>query len=110
MAHNLVDRDAGGESDTPFEILGFLGRKGLLDFLFNHGVNCLANGVDVCAGDCQLAGLLQTRVCDFSRGLEFVEDGRLVNEGLLSFIVALVVLVVGFDHFSSRIFFAIGSQ
>ena len=59
VAHDVVDRDAGRESDTTLELLALLAGESLLDFFLNHAVDGVADGGNVGAWDSQLTGLLE---------------------------------------------------
>lgn len=57
MAHNVVDGDAAGESDTALKLLCLLALEGLVDLSFDVGVNRLTNGVDVSSFNTESNGL-----------------------------------------------------
>ena len=59
MAHNVVDGDAGGESNTTLELLALLAGESLLHFFLNHGINGVADSGNVGAWDAEFGSLGQ---------------------------------------------------
>jgi hypothetical protein len=47
VTNNLIDRNASGEGNSTLEVLGLLAVECFLDVLMDHGVNSLADGVDI---------------------------------------------------------------
>ena len=59
VAHNVVNGDASGESNTTLQVLALLASVGLLDLLLDHGVDGGANGGDIGADHAELRSLLE---------------------------------------------------
>ena len=60
VAHNVVDRDAAGESNTALHVLALLAGEGLLDLLFDEGVDGSAHSGNISAWDGELSSLEQS--------------------------------------------------
>ena len=60
VTHNVVDRDATGESDTAIDLLGFLTVVDLLQFSLDVSIDLLAHLVDVSLGLAQGNGMLHS--------------------------------------------------
>ena len=57
MAHDVVHRDASGESDSSLEVLALLGSESFLHFFLNHSIDSAANSSDIGAWNGKFGGL-----------------------------------------------------
>lgn len=61
VAHDVVNRDAGGEGDTTLDVLALLAVVRLSDFVLDHGVDRVAHCRDVGSRNAELRCLCQAR-------------------------------------------------
>ena len=59
VAHDVVNGDASGESNTSLEVLAFLGSESLLDLFFDHGIDSLADSSNISSWDGKLNSLCE---------------------------------------------------
>lgn len=61
MAHDVVNRDASGESDTTLQMLALLAGESLLDLLFAHSIDRVADSCNISTDNAELRSLSEAR-------------------------------------------------
>ena len=59
VAHDVVNRDASGESNASLQLFALLASESLLHFFLNHVVDGVADGGDIGARDSEFASLFE---------------------------------------------------